>query len=147
VGSYPGGEKDVKIPMAVLADEANVSQEGKLNLMGIFDRISAAEFPVVHSRMVFAFRVEADSGDSGRPVTVQVAMEDEDGTALFQAEGEMMAPPVPPGEFTTANQIFALVGVQFPRPGTYRFVVQVGDTGHAEAPFLVLHTARDSSLN
>lgn len=133
--------------MAVLADEANVSQEGKLNLMGIFDRIAAAEFPVVHPKMVFAFRVEAEFGDAGRAFPVRVSMEDEDGTALFQAEGEMMAPPVPPGEFTTANQIFALVGVQFPRPGTYRFVVQVGDTAHHEAPFLVQQTARDSSLN
>jgi hypothetical protein len=137
----------VKIRMAVLADEANVSQEGKLNLMGIFDRIAAAEFPVIHPKMVFAFRVEADSGDSGRAFPVNVSMEDEDGAPLFEAEGEMMAPPVPPGEFTTANQIFALVGVQFPRPGTYRFVVRLGDSVRHEAPFLVQHSARDSSMN
>jgi hypothetical protein len=133
--------------MAVLADEANVSQEGKLNLMGIFDRIAAAEFPVVHPKMVFAFRVEADFADGGRTFPVRVMLEDEDGAALFQAEGEMMAPPVPPGEFTTANQIFGMVGVQFPRPGTYRFVVSVGDNARHETPFLVQHTVRDSSLN
>jgi hypothetical protein len=133
--------------MAVLADEANVSQEGKLNLMGIFDRIAAAEFPVVHPKMVFAFRVEAEFGDSGRAFPVHVSMEDEDGTALFQAEGEMMAPPVPPGEFSTANQIFAMVGVQFPRPGLYRFVVRIGDSTRHETPFLVQHTARDSTMN
>jgi hypothetical protein len=133
--------------MAVLADEANVSQEGKLNLMGIFDRIAAAEFPVVHPKMVFAFRVEADFADGGRAFPVRVTLEDEDGTALFQAEGEMMAPPVPPGEFTTANQIFGMVGVQFPRPGTYRFVVSVGDNARHETPFLVQHAVRDSALN
>jgi hypothetical protein len=133
--------------MAVLADEANVSQEGKLNLMGIFDRIAAAEFPVVHPKMVYAFRVEADFGDGGRAFPVTVSMEDEDGNALFQAEGEMMAPTVPPGEFTTANQLFALVGVQFPHPGIYRFVVRVGDTARHETPFLVQHAARDSTLN
>jgi hypothetical protein len=133
--------------MAVLADEANVSQEGKLNLMGIFDRIAASEFPVVHPKMVYAFRVEADFGDSGRAFPVRVSMEDEDGTALFQADGEMMAPPVPPGEFTTANQLFAMVGVQFPHPGIYRFVVRVGDAARHETPFLVQHAARDSSLN
>ena len=55
----------MKIPMAFLADEANISQEGKLNVLGIFDRIAAAEFPVVHPRMVFAFRVQADFGDGG----------------------------------------------------------------------------------
>ena len=133
--------------MAVLADEANVSQEGKLNLMGIFDRIAAAEFPVVHPKMVFAFRVEAEFSDGGRAFTVNVALEDEDGQAIFQAEGEMMAPPVPPGEFTTANQIFSLVGVQLPSPGLYRFVVRLGDSARHETPFLVQHTARDNSMN
>ena len=126
----------MKIPMAVLADEANVSQEGKLNLMGIFDRIAAAEFPVVHPKMVYAFRVEADFGDSGRAFPVRVSMEDEDGTALFQADGEMIA-----------NQLFAMVGVQFPHPGMYRFVVRVGEAARHETPFLVQHAARDSSLN
>ena len=137
----------MRIPLAVLADEANVSQEGKLNLMGIFDRIAAAEFPVVHPKMVFAFRVEAEYGDAGRTFPVHVAMEAEDGSELFHAEGEIMAPGVPHGEFSTANQIFALVGVQFPAPGVYRFTVRVGDSARAEAPFLVQHSARDPSLN
>lgn len=123
--------------MAVVADEANVSQEGKLNLLGIFDRIAAATFPVVHPKMVFAFRVEAEFADSGRMFPVHVSMEDEEGTALFQAAGEMMAPHVAPGELSTANQVFALVGVTFPRAGLYRFVVRVGDTPPHETPLLV----------
>ena len=123
--------------MAVLADEANVSQEGKLNLMGIFDRIAAPEFPVVHPKLVFAFRVEAEFADSGRMFPVRVSMEDDDGTVLFDASGEMMAPHVAPGEFSTANQLFALVGVQFPHAGTYRFVVQVGDVPRHETPLHV----------
>jgi hypothetical protein len=123
--------------MAVLADEANVSQEGKLNLMGIFDRIAAAEFPVVHPKMVFAFRVEAEFGDAGRIFPLRVTLEDDAGAALFEASGEMMAPHVVAGEFSTANQLFALVGVQFPHAGMYRFVVRVGDAAPHETPLLV----------
>jgi hypothetical protein len=134
--------------MAVLADEANVSQEGKLNLMGIFDRIAAPEFPVVHPRLVFAFRVEAEFADSGRLFPVRVTMEDEDGTPLFEAAGEMMAPHVPPGEFSTMNQLFGLVGLQFPRAGMYRFVVRVGDNPPHETPLVVQHAATaDPTLN
>lgn len=133
--------------MAVLADEANVSQEGKLNLLGIFDRIAAAEFPVVHPKMVFAFRVEADFADAGRMIPVRVSMVDEDGNALFDAAGEMMAPPVPPGEHFTANQLFSMVGVQFPRAGLYRFVVRVGDMPPHETPLLVQPAAADPTLN
>jgi hypothetical protein len=127
--------------MAVLADEANVSQEGKLNLMGIFDRITAAEFPVVHPRLVFAFRVEAEFADSGRAFPVVVTMEDDDGNVLFDAEGQIGAPHVLPGEFSTANQLFTMVGVQFPAPGTYRFVIRLGELEPHVTPFLVTEAA------
>lgn len=137
----------MKISMAVLADEANVSTEGKLNVMGVFDRIAASDFPVIHPRMVFAFRVEADSADSGRVIPMRVTMEDEDGTVHFEAVGEMGSPPVPPGEFSTANQVFGLVRVMFPRPGLYRFVIRLADEVYHETPVLVQHAARDPSLN
>jgi hypothetical protein len=135
--------------MAVLADEANVSQEGKLNLMGIFDRIAAAEFPVAHPKLVFAFRVEAEFADSGRMFPVRVTMEDEDGAVLFEAAGEMMSPPVAPGEYSTSNQIFSLVGLQFPRAGMYRFVVRLGESAPHETPLLVQSAAAtaDPTLN
>jgi hypothetical protein len=133
--------------MAVLADEANISQEGKLNLMGIFDRIAAATFPVMHPRMVFAFRVEAEFGDTGRAFPVRVTLEDDEGNVLFEAAGDLMAPPVPPGEFATANQLFALVGVQFPRAGLYRFIVRLGDLEPHETPLFVQNAATDPTLN
>jgi hypothetical protein len=121
--------------MAFLADEANVTQDGKLNVMGVFDRITAPQFPVVHPKMVFAFRVQAEFPDSGKPFPVRVRLMDEDGGTLFEASGEMTAPVVAPGEFMTANQLFALVGVQFERPGTYKFVVNIGDLTSHETPF------------
>jgi hypothetical protein len=134
--------------MAVLADEANVSQEGKLNLMGIFDRIAAADFPVAHPKLVFAFRVEAEFADSGRMFPVRVTMEDEDGAVLFEAAGELMAPPTAPGEYATSNQIFSLVGLQFPRAGMYRFVVRLGESAPHETPLLVQTAATaDPTLN
>lgn len=128
----------MKIPVAFLADEANVSQEGKLNVLGIFDRIAAPAFPTVHPRMVFAFRVQAEYADSGQPFAVRVRLVDEDGGALFEANGEIVAPPVPPGEFSTANQVFTLVGVQFPQPGLYKFVIELGGLPPHETPFTVV---------
>jgi hypothetical protein len=128
----------MKIPMAFLADEANVSQEGKLNVLGIFDRIAGTAFPVVHPRMVFAFRVQAEYGDGGRTFAVRVRLMDEDGGVMFEASGEIVAPDVAPGEFATANQVFTLVGVGFPRPGAYKFVVNVGELDPYETPFAVV---------
>jgi hypothetical protein len=127
----------MKIPMAFVADEANVSQEGKLNVLGIFDRIMAGEMPLVHPRMVFCFRVLAEPGDVGRMLPVQVRLVDEAGEPMFEASGEMVTPMLPPGEVFSANQVFTLVGVQFPRPGTYRFTVAIGDAPPHETPLHV----------
>ena len=137
----------MNIPMAFLADEANISQEGKLNVLGIFDRIVADDLPVSHPRMVFAFRVTAEFADGGRSFPVQVRLVDEDGQVMFDASGEINPPMVPPGEFSTANQIFTLVGMQFPRAGQYRFEVRIGTLEPHVTPFMVGTTPRESSLN
>lgn len=128
----------MKIPVALLADEANISQEGKLNVLGAFDRISAARFPIVHPRMVFVFRVHAEYADAGEVFHTRVRLMDEDGGTLFDAAGELMAPRLSPGEFITANQIFSLVGVRFARPGHYKFVLNVGDASPHETPLRVI---------
>lgn len=137
----------MRIPVAFLADEANISQEGKLNVMGIFDRIAAGSFPVLHPRMVFAFRLQTEHADAGRVYPVQVRLLGEDEDVLFEASGDIAPPPVEPGEFATANQVFALVGLQFPREGLYRFVVTIGGMEPHETPFLVTSTAHDPQLN
>lgn len=137
----------MRIPLAFVADEANVSQEGKLNVMGIFDRIAGAEFPVVHPKMVFAFRVESEFGDSGRVYPVAVRLVDEEGLVLFEADGQIAPPAMEAGSFATANQVFSLVGVQFPHEGRYRFVVSIAGLDEHETPFLVTSPAHDPTLN
>ncbi|MET0397489.1 MAG: hypothetical protein ABW277_11735 [Longimicrobiaceae bacterium] len=127
----------MKIPVAFLADEANISQDGKLNVLGIFDRIAAGTFPTVHPKMVFAFRVHAEFADAGQTFAVRVRLMDEDGGVIFEANGEIVAPGVGPGEFSTANQIFTLVGVQFGQPGIYKFVVTADELELHETPFIV----------
>lgn len=124
----------MKIPMALIADEANISQEGKLNVLGVFDRIASASFPMVHPKMVFVFRIEAEFGDGGRALPVRVRLIDADGGVLFEAGGEIMAPVVEPGDFATTNQIFALLGIRFEHAGNYKFVVNLGDLPPHETP-------------
>jgi hypothetical protein len=106
-------------------------------VLGVFDRIAAPNFPVVHPKLVFVFRVRAEFADMGPPVAVRVRLVDEDGAVLFEASGELAPPPVEPGQFATANQIFSLVGVQFPSPGIYKFLVSVGEERH-ETPLSVV---------
>ena len=129
------------IPMALLADDANMSQDGKLNVLGGFDRMAATSFPTVHPKMVFIFRIQAEYADSGRSFPVRVRLVDEDGGVLFEAGGDLVPPRVEPGEFASATQIFTLVGIGFRRPGSYKFVLEVGDLPPHETPLMVLQAA------
>lgn len=124
--------------MALIADEANLSQEGKLNILGAFDRITAPSFPTIHPKMVFVVRIDASYGDGGKRTPIRVRLMDEDGGVLFEAGGELQAPVVQPGDIATTYQLFALAGVGFPGPGRFQFVVDLGENPPHETPLTVV---------
>jgi hypothetical protein len=138
----------MKVPFAFVADEANISEEGKLNVLGMFDRLIAGAFPVVQPRMVFCFRTQSEPVDAGRTLSVLVRLVDEAGESLFEAAGDMRTPHLPPGEVLSGNQVFTLLGVKFHRAGTYRFVVHVEDELASETQLIVsAHAAPVAGLN
>ena len=47
------------VKLAVLADYANVTSDGKLNILGIFDRMNVLNLPAVHPQMNLVLRLEA----------------------------------------------------------------------------------------
>ena len=54
------------VTLAVLADHANVSDQGKLNILGIFDRILASNFPAVHPQLHPVLRFSASPAERGK---------------------------------------------------------------------------------
>src|SRR5205085_10739583 len=53
------------ISFAVFADAANLSQEGKLNVLGVFDAVQVAGLPTIHPRTHFIVRLNANGDDVG----------------------------------------------------------------------------------
>ena len=53
------------ISFAVFADAANLSQEGKLNILGVFDAVQVAGLPAIHPRTHFVVRLKANGDDVG----------------------------------------------------------------------------------
>lgn len=53
------------ISFAVFADAANLSQEGKLNVLGIFDALQVQALPSLHPRTHFVVRVKGTGADVG----------------------------------------------------------------------------------
>lgn len=108
------------VTLAICCDAANVSREGKLNLLGIFNSIHAGEFPATHPHLSLVLRVEARIGEEGdHPLLIRFV--DEDGGELFKVEGNLALHGATPGRPMTAQTVIDVNNVQFPRPGTYAF--------------------------
>lgn len=115
----------MKVALAALADSANTTENGKLNLLGLFDSIQARDFPVTHPQVAFAFRLRAEHGDQQQAHHVRVSLIDMDGNELFSTDGEVQIGRIEPGGFQTTNMIFNVQSARFARPGRYRFRLEL----------------------
>lgn len=110
------------VNLAVCCDAANVSREGKLNLLGIFNSIHAATFPCTHPHLCLVLRVEAGLGEEGaHPIEIKLA--DEDGHEIFKVTGQLALQGARPGRPMTAQTVMDINHFQIPRPGTYSFEI------------------------
>ena len=110
------------VALALLADAANLSADGKLNVLGAFDAVRARTFPATHARLVLVLQLEAHTADWDKPHPLAIRFINEDGKELFKMEASITVPagadPARPARFT--NQ-FQINGLRFDRPGDYAF--------------------------
>lgn len=125
------------IPLALLADYANTSQDGKLNIMGVFNRILTKDFPTVHLEMRLVFRLEAQPSERGRQATLEIKLLDADANILQNLTGRLTIPEQSPQPTVQIDQILRLTTVAFEKPGNYRFDILVDGDLKAEVPFTV----------
>lgn len=128
----------MEIDLALLADAATIDASGKLNILGIFDHLSAGSFPARHPRMVLILRFSAGMRESG-PHTVQIELKDAEGRQLMHIDGEMQLGPgsaMDAGAMSVPH-ILNLDGVVLPQPGRYGFDVQVDGEHQVVVPLTV----------
>lgn len=119
----------MEVNLAVCCDAANVSREGKLNLLGIFNSIHATQFPCTHSHLALVLRVEAGIGEEGvHPIEIKLA--DEDGRQVFKLTGQLALQGAQPGRPMTAQTIMDINNFQIPRPGVYSFEIFIDNKHH-----------------
>src|SRR5205823_13144307 len=105
----------VRVKVALLADYSNVSREGKLNILGIFDTIYAPTFPTTHPHMQLVIRFEADAREAGATRQVEVQFRTQDGTVLFRLPGAMTVQPGELGETIRTDHILNVTNLNLGR--------------------------------
>ena len=109
----------MELRYALIADFANATQEGKLNVMGIFDRLFAVSFPAVHRQLFLITSIQTDPEDEGESREIELQMINADGVVLTELKGQVY--------FSVGKQVFNQVHIfqdlRFENPGSYQFNV------------------------
>ena len=132
----------MNVTLGLIADSANVSQEGKLNLLGIFDTIFAFNFPCKHSQMTLVTKIQADVRDNHHlDRNLKIILVDENAHELLAINATFNFKNTPPGERGTTSSIIGLTDLVFEKPGNYAFKILINGEEKSEIP-LKLHEAQ-----
>ena len=111
----------MELKAAHLADAANISQEGKLNIHGIFSRIGLSSFPGTYSKFTVVVILEAHPSETGKH-TLNMRLADEDGREVAKVEGEIEVGKAKlPDRPIRVQVVLPMEGLRFPKPGNYSF--------------------------
>jgi len=126
------------VDLALLADAATIDASGKLNILGVFDRITASNFPIAHPRMALVLRFVASVQEIGRH-RVEISLREPRGEEVMHIDGEMQLGPGPASLAGSIRvpHVLHLDGLVFPQPGRYTFDLRVDGEHHAAVPLTV----------
>ncbi len=126
------------VPLALLADSANVSAEGNLNILGIFDAVVASEYPAAHPAATLVIQLRPRRSEVGMPARVVIRLMDED-SVIAEIQGEFIVPALTPGgRVMGINQLFRIAPLGLPRAGNFAFHILVNEEEKAVVPFEAL---------
>jgi hypothetical protein len=128
----------MEVDLTLIADAATIDGSGKLNILGIFDRIGTSQFPARHPHMVLILRFIAGLNETGKH-EVGIVLKDPTGQELVRVDGEIQLAPGPASVAggIRVPHVLNLDGLVFPVPGRYSFDVRVDGEHHASLPLTV----------
>ncbi len=133
----------MEVKLGVMADFANITQDNKLNILGIFGGIRAKGFPCVHPSLHLVLILSGASSEQGRLCHVRIrlahrnaVLSESDTQPVLDLSNEVLVPPAF-GPKVEMQQIYALNLLQFPTPGEYLFHILLDGHLKAELPLLL----------
>jgi hypothetical protein len=134
------GVDELDAVLAVAADYANVSSEGKLNIMGIFQELNPPALPFQLPQMYLVVSWEAGPAEFGSRKDCRVIIMGPD-----EAEGDQLSldyqlvvpEPKRPGARAIFHQILGIGGLPIQKSGPHAIYVLVGGETKGTVPLYV----------
>jgi hypothetical protein len=127
----------MEVSLAVLADYANVTKEGKLNVMGLFTHINARVIPYIHPQMLLVWEAEAGPAEWGTRKDVEIKLLDEAANQILSVRGNLEVPRGEPGRPVRINSLMGFNNVKFDAEGDYEFAILIGGETKKNVSFRV----------
>lgn len=117
----------MEVALAVAADYANITNDGKLNVMGIFQEVNPTEFPMALPQMFLVIAFEAGPAEIGTQKDVRIVFVDDDGDQKLMLNLQLVVPePARSGSPAYFNQIVGLGGLPLEKAGGHAFFILIG---------------------
>ena len=124
------------IAFALFADAANLSQEGKLNILGVFDAVQVGALPSIHPRATIVVRLKGSPADAGVHV-LQMRWVNPRGDELWSSTGQVEVGAPPMGVSEMDLPLIASIDLPLDVGGMYTLRIALDDTVTAELPLMV----------
>jgi hypothetical protein len=124
------------ISFALFADAANLSQEGKLNILGVFDAVQVGSLPTVHPRAHLVVRLKGQRSDAGQH-SVTLRWMNPEGEELWSSSGELNIGVPPNGVAEMDLPLLAALDLPIDRAGEYTLNIALDDQHHGSVPLQV----------
>lgn len=133
------------VTFALFADAANLSQEGKLNILGVFDALQVATLPAMHPRATLVVHLKGSVADAGQH-RVSLQWMSPSGSELWSSEGELGVAQPPTGVLDMDFPLIAQLDLPLDLAGGYVMRVGLDGSMHAEIPLQVRSAETQSHL-
>ena len=124
------------ISFALFADAANLSQEGKLNILGVFDAVQVGSLPTVHPRAHLVVRLKGERTDAGQH-SVTLRWLNPEGNELWSSTGELNIGLPPSGVTEMDLPLLAALDLPIDRVGQYTLSIALDDQLQGSVPLQV----------
>jgi hypothetical protein len=127
----------MNVEIFTLCDAATVDAAGKLNILGSFDRLSAAAEPVVHQQCALALKLRFERVEEGQK-KVRLAFVDSDGGPVMQPlDGTAEVQFQDNDSTSTVSMALGIQQLKLPKFGEYRIDLAIDGRHEASVPLFV----------
>jgi len=131
----------------LLADYANITDNGKLNVLGIFNNIQSSSFPARHSSLFLVLKFGIELGEYNQDRSLSIKLYDEDGNQLYEFSKDLKIPDSSGKIKPEINFLVQINDLIFPKPGRYQFSVfsEKDHKGEVSLDLIDLNTKKSGS--